>query len=421
MEELKEYWKKLCEQPGSLNAFHYLLFLTIGECIFFYIRPINNALGVSDYTDNIFMAFWLIGIYYALPTFLQSVRLVDIVLYLAIAAFYYYSPIIYPQTEYFVHDTFDWFAFHTIPFYFLGIAIDFQRDKSSLLYISRFQILATGLFTFLSLLGMVNSATDFHDQMYRSYSVLFPTMFSFYYYIKNNKNKIDFLFFIFGLMQIMMYGTRGPLVCIMIFLFLFLFQNFRHSTVVIINLLLIVGVFYIFLRPIMLVLMFVSRSVGLSTRIFESYLDDELVNYEKSSGRNDIHEVLWSNITNDSGGIGYGLGSDRYLGLHQGEYAHNLVYEIWMDFGLYIGSVVLILLLLLMIASFRKAYKTESFFLFLMLFVWGIVRQMISGSYIQDFQLFLFLGFCVSLLRSDNLNQPEEKITFIIDNSCHSE
>ena len=125
---------------------------------------------------------------------------------------------------------------------------------------------------------------------------------------------MDLLYFLLGVVLILMLGTRGPLLCLIVFLLAFLFLNFRHNPVMTINLLLVIGAFYIFLRPIMLVLMFLTRMVGLSTRIFESFLDDELVNYESSSGRDKIHELLWNQIVNDRGGIGYGRDTIAYYG-----------------------------------------------------------------------------------------------------------
>jgi hypothetical protein len=181
-----------------------------------------------------------------------------------------------------------------------------------------------------------------------------------------------------------------------------------------INLLLVIGAFYIFLRPIIIVLMFITRMVGLSTRIFESFLEDELFNYENSSGRDKIHELLWEYIVNDRGGIGYGLGSDRLMGRNGTEYAHNLIYEIWMDFGLYIGSFLLILFVLFIIKTFRKAYGSDKFNLFLILLIWSVGHLMLSGTYLEDFQVYFFIGYCVNVLRSHSNLESEDKDNIIL-------
>ena len=208
--------------------------------------------------------------------------------------------------------------------------------------------------------------------------------------------------------MILMFGNRGSLLCLLIFLLGFLFLNYKNNIVLTINLILFLGIIFIFLRPIMLVLMYVTRMVGLTTRIFEKYLEDALFSYENSTGRDKIHELLWSHIINDEGGIGYGLGSDRLMGRNGMEYAHNFVYEIWMDFGLFIGSFLLILFVLFIILSFKKVYGSDKFNLFFILLIWSVGHLMLSGSYLHDFQVYFFIGYCVSFLRSNNEESSEE-------------
>lgn len=414
MGEFKERIKQFWNLPISLKAFYYLLFLTLGNTIFYYIRPIINAAGLSGSTENIFTIIWIVGIYFCLSLIFKTIRLIDIVAYLAICAFYYLSPAIYPNTRFFVERTFTLFAFQTFPFYFLALIIDFNRDKAILTIISKLQLMMTAVFVLLSLLRLINNTMS-NEEMALSYSILFPTMFLYYIY-SGTKKTWDLLFFLLGLAMILMFGTRGPLLCLIVYLFAFLFLNYRHNAVMTINLLLVIGVFYVFLRPIMLVLMFLARMVGLSTRIFESFLDDELMNYENSSGRNEIHELLWNNIVNDRGGIGYGFGSDRLMGRSGTEYAHNLVYEIWMDFGLYIGSFLLILFVYFIVKSFRKVYGSDKFNLFLILLIWSVGHLMLSGSYLQDFQVYFFVGYCVNILRSssDEISGDNEEDTILI-------
>ncbi len=401
MEQLKERIKQFWALPISLKAFYYLLFLTFGETVFSFIIPIINAAGLSGSHKQVFTILWVIGIYFSLSLFIKSIRLIDIVAYFSISAFYYLSPTIYPITRFYVESTFSSFAFNTIPFYFLALLVDLRRDSLALTIIMKIQVVMTAILVFLMILGHTNNASATDEQMGLSYSILLPTMYL-YYIASKNKNFIDYLFFILGSSLILMLGTRGPLICFLVFLFFFSFLNNRHNAVMTINIFLVVGVFYIFLRPIMIVLMFLTRMAGLSTRIFESFLDDQLVNYESSSGRNEIHELLWSHISNDSGGIGYGFGSDRLMGLTGTMYAHNLFYEVWMDFGLYIGSILMIIFAFFIAKTFKKAYGSVMFNFFLILLISSVGHLMLSGSYLIDYQIYFFVGFCVNILRSDN-------------------
>jgi hypothetical protein len=416
MEQIKERIKQFWNLPISLKAFYYLLFLTIGESFFIFIRPILNSAGLSGSADNILSIFWIIGIYFCLSLIFKSIRLVDIVGYLAICSFYYLSPTIYPNTRLYVENTFSIFALQTLPFYILALLIDFHRDKTALTIISKLQLVMTALIILLSMRGFINNSLK-GDDMGMSYSVLFPAMFLYYTY-SETKNKLDLMFFLLGVAMILVFGTRGPFLCLIVFLLVFLFLNYRQNAVMTINLLLVIGAIFIFLRPIMIVLMFLTRMVGLSTRIFESYLEDNLLNYENSSGRNEIHEILWNYIINDRGGIGYGFGSDRII---SGFYAHNLVYEVWTDFGLYIGTFLLILFVFFIVKTFRKAYGSDSFNLFLMLLICSVGRLMLSSSYLQDLQFYFLIGFCVNILRSRNIESENNNEEFIYIQQCNTD
>lgn len=411
MEELKERIKQFWNLPISLKAFYYLLFLTFGNNIFNYFRPIINDAGLSESADKIFSIFWIVGIYFCLSLIFKSIRLIDIVAYFALCSFYYLSPTIYPHTRLFVEETISAFALQVLPFYFLALMVDFRRDKTALTYISKLQLLMTAIIVILSMLRLINYSMT-KDEMTQSYSILFPTMFLYYIYLETKKTE-DLLFFILGFSMILIFGTRGPFACMILFLLVFLFLNYRHNAVMTVNLLLVLGIFYIFLRPIMIVLMLLTRMVGLSTRIFESYLQDELFNYEKSSDRDKIHEILWNYISNDQRGIGYGLGSDRIVGFNNA-YAHNLIYEVWMNYGLYIGSFLLILFVLFTAKTFKRVFGKDQFNLILILFIWSVGHQMLSGSYLNDFQIYFFIGYCVNILRSQDVHESEDEDNFIL-------
>ena len=211
MEKIKEQIIKFWNLPISIKAFYYLLLLTLGNTIFNYIHPVINAVGLSGFTDSIFTYIWIIGIYFSLSLFFKIIRLIDIVAYLAICSFYYLSPAIYPNTRFFVENTFSIFALQTLPFYFLALLIDFNRDKLVLSLISKLQLVMTAFFVLLSLLRLINSSAT-GEQMVLSYSVLFPTMFMYYTY-SETKKILDLLFFLLGVAMILMFGTRGPLLC----------------------------------------------------------------------------------------------------------------------------------------------------------------------------------------------------------------
>lgn len=90
-----------------------------------------------------------------------------------------------------------------------------------------------------------------------------------------------------------------------------------------------------------------------------------------------------------------GLYGDRaYI---QGVYPHNIVLEILMQFGIIIGSLILILFLIIIkVDIFDTQYSIPALFLCCILFG----KFMFSGSYIQDGTFWLWLFAMVCIFRS---------------------
>ena len=81
-------------------------------------------------------------------------------------------------------------------------------------------------------------------------------------------------------------------------------------------------------------------------RIIEKILSAEFL---EGSGRNMVHEKVLSAIS-EKPVLGYGFLGDS--GFQNGGYPHNLFLELWVQFGVVIGSILVALVFYLFIKSF---------------------------------------------------------------------
>lgn len=161
--------------------------------------------------------------------------------------------------------------------------------------------------------------------------------------------------------------------------------------------------FYIFLFISVIVLLFCTRlsdislnalyqyaqSHGMSIRIL-SYLigKSNLSNFD--SGRISIQKILLVAIRQNP--LGYGLASDVFL--TGGEnYAHNIIIELIVEFGVFGGGSIITLLIYRFIRALRISSDNWHMTKFLwLLFCVSFIKLLISGTYLSDTYFYMFLG-----------------------------
>ena len=146
----------------------------------------------------------------------------------------------------------------------------------------------------------------------------------------------------------------------------------------------------------------------MNTRILDKLTEGELLS---SSGRNNYydfvidyiksHPLIGSGMINDRAIIANALSvpaEDAY-----GAYPHNFFLELLMQFGIVIGSVIIIaflgLLIYTLFGKFKSSYKE---YLIMFLFI-GFVPLMVSGSYITFQGFYVLLGLMAATLRNGRL------------------
>jgi O-antigen ligase len=238
--------------------------------------------------------------------------------------------------------------------------------------------------------------TDFtvgqYDMVY-SYLILVPIIILLYK-LYNKFNVLDFILVIFGVCSILIIGSRGPILSIILFNTVFLLINLFKNKMKIkygINLLLITIFFvFVYFDELLYKIDMFLRDYGISSRTMYLLMNN---NADFSSGRLDIYKLTIEEILKKPI-LGYGLAGDRIF--LNGTYPHNIFLEVLAQFGVVFGSLILIIFVFYwFIGMVLNKNKTERD-LAIMFFGIGVVQLFVSGSYITSANFWLFMSICIN-------------------------
>lgn len=230
------------------------------------------------------------------------------------------------------------------------------------------------LYSILFITGNLPMLEQAYNMSY-GYALLFPAMFFLY------KNKIGYTIVAFILLiLIVIIGSRGPLIpFIGYYVWLHFFKGKKSERIKV--LLLIIGIILLFPLIILLLSFFEINSRTIYF-IVEGYMDS-------TSGRESITDIIWQKILNQPL-CGYGIFADRVF--MNGSYCHNIILELFLNFGLFVPITIFMILLPYVFNLWRNlVYPNQDFFILLALA--SIFPLLLSSSYLIDFRIAMFLGF----------------------------
>ena len=228
------------------------------------------------------------------------------------------------------------------------------------------------------------TANDTYN-MRMGYMALVPLLFLTYYAIEEKKGLMRIPYAILAVIMLWMVlitGSRGPLLCVVIFAFMYLMfcidYRFKGAAKVgIVVLFVILGYLCINSTFIAMIGAFFSR-IGISSRSVNAMISGVL---SDNNGRAILQERAVSLIS-EGGPFGYGFCASRYL--YYGSYPHNLFLEILIDLG-YIGGSILIFLFVLGIWRFLLKVKDKEWrFMFIALVSCAFGKLFVSSSLWSD-------------------------------------
>ncbi len=222
------------------------------------------------------------------------------------------------------------------------------------------------------------------------YYLLLPALF---FLLK--RNTISNILFAITVSMMMIIGSRGPLLTVIVFSILLFVLELKKWNGLIWSFGIIIILFVVFWPSILELtydLGINSRSIGLLQE----------GGFLQSGDRIKLYTEVWQNIL-DHPWLGLGIYGDRTI--LDGLYSHNLILEMLNNFGILLGTCF-ILLMAVKFVKFITLTESPDRQLILMLFCFGIVPLMFSRSYLNDPGFGIFIGslFSISKKLQSNLH-----------------
>lgn len=338
----------------------------------------------------ILLSFWVV---------LKRIKLSSLLLPLSLLLLYVLSAAFSPDARVymfsslydFVENPFYWVFIYSVPaFLFIRRVWDYDRLFR---YMLAFSIPALVCSVGVLILYLIKDAQP--GYMSYSYDLLPAVIILMFGYF--TKKKLGYLLGgLTGCFVMFFCGARGPVLCLCIAILLYvLLMTEKKSTKLLaffftsVTLLLLT----VFWEPVFSALSNLAESIGINSRILEKISDGT---FADDSGRSEVRALLLPKLKL----FGYGLFGDRVI--TEGRYAHNIFIELVVQFGLLIGTALIILLLLMLVNGFL-AKDREKRLLFIVFFSIGFVKLMMSSSYLsKEPALYCMLGICFSCLLKDD-------------------
>lgn len=380
------------------QPFNAVYLIAWGSILLGYWRGINNHLPVlGTLTDELEWCIVLAPILLSLPRLWKRIKTSDHLFVFACFIFYLLNIQLFPQNADVLVNRLFSFSLLTLPYYYIGVTLDIKRFYNSFYYIS---VVAVFMCAFYELL-YAQSASYTGDvdtseyNMELAYSIL-PHVLMVSWRSLKSFVILNIAPMLLGLMLLLSFGTRGPVICAIVFIaiyLLFIRPSKYQKTMRIITVACAVYAMS-FLDQFMTFMQLMAFQLGMSTRIFDKYFEGEL---EDSSGRDYIWETLLRELSIDNSLFGHGvLGSYPYVNT----YPHNIVLEFLFSFGWVWGIAILFCIVYIIAKMLINTHQCEINVTFgIILVIASILKLCFSSTFVDDALFFMLLGYCVNSSR----------------------
>lgn len=380
------------------QPFNAVYLIAWGAILLGYWRGINNHLPVlGTMTDELEWCIVLAPILLSLPRLWKRIKTSDHIFVFACLIFYLLNIQLFPQNADVLVNRLFSFSLLTLPYYYIGVTLDIKRFYKFFYYIS---VVAVFMCAFYELL-YAQSASYTGDvdtseyNMELAYSIL-PHVLMVSWRALKSFVILNIAPMLLGLMLLLSFGTRGPVICAIVFIaiyLLFIRPSKYQKTMRIITVACAVYAMS-FLDQFMTFMQLMTFQLGMSTRIFDKYFEGEL---EDSSGRDYIRETLLRELSIDNSLFGHGvLGSYPYVNT----YPHNIILEFLFSFGWVWGIAILFCIVYIIAKMLINTHQCEINVTFgIILVIASILKLCFSSTFVDDALFFMLLGYCVNSSR----------------------
>lgn len=393
-------------------------------CILLFLPMINSfinlilqkglLLNITYSTQVTFFIMLLMGIY----TYWLCIRIKIRLIFIAFLFFSgtLISIIIYPEILEAIYgggffdprNNVNVLFFYCLPVLFLTLFISNYQELSSVFIKYSIITLILGVCSYIFVSIYKQNIIEY---MSYSYSIITATCFCFDYGMRT-KNRILIFGAILGFLCIFFGGARGALLGVLGYFAIKMFVHLRKTNIIktlVMSAFIIICLFIIYLsfNEILIYLNDIGKSIGINTRTLDALISHNLI---ESQEREEIFKSVWEAILN-SPIIGYGLFTDRYFigkyTIYGYVYAHNIVLELWCNFGFILGTIIILWIGINLIKKIFTKFDIYYSEILYAIIPYGLIQLLFSGSYLTNMIFFMLIGM---LLKNISYNVGTNKL-----------
>ena len=352
-----------------------------------YLRAILMRIPyVSSGRDFIVIFIFVMAGIFSLPYMVRRIDARLVLAYIVIVTIYLGNIVFFPDNRTALEENAVRFLLQSLPLIFVGACVDVKKHYRLLYYISLIAVISR----FIHIL--LEPSNILVGDMQRSYFML-PHVCLVVVSTLAHKNILNILVSIIGIFSIFSFGTRGPVLCLLLLVVIYMLVFPKMHKHLWFFLFISGAVFCLiwFYDEIIQFLKSFFEQAGMNTRIFDLIQSG---NIAESSGRNRIQARLLEAISQNP--FGYGIAGDRLLA---GAYSHNLLIELWISFGVFLGSIIFIVPVIYTVKLMiqRKNNRTVEDNFILVLIASSYIKLFLSGTYLTESLLYLLIGVVLSV------------------------
>lgn len=382
------------DQKISLALMASFVILTIQYFILIYF----DLLETTDASRIQLISKGIVGLayLYALPIVIKRSKIKLIGIYSLGVFVFLLHYLLFPENSFYMKGVIFPFFFMCLPALVYSMSIRNWNTLQNSMIKASLIVLIVG--TVLGVLVLFGKATVGGYSMSLSYYMLLPMIIILNELFDNYSLK-TLIFSLIALAIILSLGSRGPILCVMVFVLLKIMRPFTKLTYT--KLLFFLTTFtatlfiVIYLDSILHYINDLLLNFGIRSRTIALFFREGV----HLSGRENIYPKIVEAIQ-DNPLLGIGIAGDRLI---TGGYAHNLFLEVLASFGIIVGSALLIALLYLIIKNLLTKDKQK----YNMIIIWvslGFIPLIVSGSYLISMNFWLLTGLMIAgLVNSKNI------------------
>jgi O-antigen ligase len=329
---------------------------------------------------------------YTLPVVLKRNLRIFIFTYLVAIFIFLVNYMVFTENQVFITGLIFPFFFMCLPAFIYTMSLEninglkVIMKKGSLIIFLFGAIIGILIFTGSASVGIYSQSLSYYmlvptiiflDRLFRGFSL--PALF----------------IVVFSIIVIIAFGSRGALLCILIYVLL---KSIRPSSkltrkTVLINMLFsgLIIIIYLNINQILTIIYYNLLEFGINSRSLQLFFREDVY----LSGRESIYQSVLEAIK-DNPIKGIGIGGDRLV---SGEgYAHNIFLEIIANFGIVIGGMLSVLIIIIILKSLITKDK-ENYSLITIWMSLGFIHLLVSSSYITDINFWIFMGLLTKQMR----------------------